>query len=269
MDVVGRDRLLSAASLNTTFSNVATVGGPALGGYLLAVGADAAFYLLGAIYGVAFLSTFPLRSRSGKQEVTRNVRAEMADGVRYAWGVPVIRWLLILATAGVFNGVFQAMMPVFAKNVLDVGELGYGTLLVAQGVGSLTASFSLVLLGNVRWKGPLIFFNSLLLSGSMVMLAVSDTFGLAIFSSYLFGVSMGVWFITIPTVLQINTSNEMRGRVMGLFFMIALIFQQGWIIGGVLETSLGPRAAALIAAAGSGAVTLAVFAASSSLRKLR
>jgi hypothetical protein len=80
---------------------------------------------------------------------------------------------------------------------------------------------------------------------------------------------MGVWFITIPTVLQMSTSNEMRGRVMGLFFMIALIFQQGWIIGGVLETSLGPRAAALIAAAGSGAVTLAVFAASSSLRRLR
>lgn len=269
MDVVGGKRLMAAVSLNTTLSQTATVAGPMLGGYLLATGLDAAFYLLGALYGTGFLATMLIRTRS--KPVTRERRSviqEIKEGLRYAENDSAIKWLLIMSSAGLFTGIFQAVTPLYARNILDVGEVGYGTMVTVQGAGTLLGSFMLVVTGEVRRKGALIFGAMALMNVAMAVFAFSDTYPLSLAMLFLIGMGFGVWFINVPTVIQTRTEEHMRGRVMSIFFMIALIFQLGWILGGVLDTAIGTRGATLIGAGGAMTIVIIAFASSRDLRKL-
>lgn len=269
MDIVGRDRFMSAISVNTTLSQTATVAGPMLGGFLLAAGFDLAFYLLGALYGTGFLATIAIRSRSKPvARENRSVMQDISEGIRYSTSNPVIKWLLFISAGGLFTGVFQVVTPLYARNILEVGEIGYGTMVTVQGLGTLTGSFVLVLTGEVRRKALLIFGTMMLLNGAMAVFAFSENYGISLAMLFFIGAAFGIWFITIPTLIQTRTDEQMRGRVMSIFFMIALIFQLGWILGGVLDGVIGTRATTLVAAGGSMAVVAIAFIASRDLRKL-
>lgn len=269
MDIVGGKRLMTAISLNTTLSQSATVAGPMLGGYLLALGLDAAFYLLGVLYTTGFVATLMIKARS-KPVTTgrRSVVQEIREGVRYAASDRVIKWLLIMSSAGLFTGVFQAVTPLYARNILSVGEIGYGTMVTVQGAGTLFGSLALVIIGEIRRKGALIFGSMVFMNSAMVVFAYSDSYPLSLSMLFLIGMGFGVWFINVPTVIQTRTEEHMRGRVMSIFFMIALIFQLGWILGGVLDTAIGTRGATLIGAGGAMTIVFIAFASSRDLRKL-
>jgi MFS family permease len=267
MDVVGRERFLSAVSLNTTISQTANIVGPSLGGFLLAAGLDAAFYLLGALYGTGFIATILIKTRSApKQGTGKRMTTEIREGLKYVAGVEVIRWLLFISAGGIFNGIFMAMIPLFARNVLDVGEVGYGTMLTVQGLGTMIGALGITLAGDIRRKGLMIFVSMLILNTGIVIFALSDIYLLSLSALVLVGAGMGTWFITVPTLIQTRSDPEVRGRVMGIFFMIALIFQLGWIAGGALDTAIGTRQAALIAAGGSLVMVLIAFGRSRELR---
>lgn len=269
MDIVGRERFMSAISLNTTLSQTATVAGPMLGGFLLATGLDTAFYLLGVLYTAGFVATIFIKARS--EPVTREQRsiiAEIREGVSYSLSNKVIKWLLFISFGGLFTGIFQAVTPLYAREILDVGEVGYGTMVTVQGAGTLVGSFTLVLRGEMRRKALLIIGAMLLMNGAMAVFAFSHYYPLSLSMLFLIGMGFGVWFITVPTLIQTRTGEHMRGRVMSIFFMIALIFQLGWILGGVLDTLVGTQAATLVGAAGSMIIVTIAFTASRDLRKL-
>jgi MFS family permease len=269
MDIVGRERLMNAVSLNTTLSQTATVAGPMLGGYLLATGLDSAFYLLGALYGTGFITMLMMKTRSVPvKSESRSIVREIRDGVRYAASNSTIKWLLFMSAGGLFTGIFQAVTPLYARNILDVGEVGYGTMVTVQGIGTLVGSFSLVLHGEVKHKAALIFGAMLLLNTAMTLFSFSTTYSLSLSMLFLMGMGFGVWFITVPTLIQTRTAEHMRGRVMSIFFMIALIFQLGWILGGVLDTLIGTQGATQVAAAGSMTIVMIAFASSRDLRHL-
>ncbi len=269
MDIVGRERFMSAVSLNTTLSQTATVAGPMLGGYLLATGLDSAFYLLGVLYGTGFVATVAIRSRSKLSEVEgRSVIQDINAGIRYSARNPVIKWLLFMSLGGLFTGIFQVVTPLYARNILDVGSVGYGTMVTVQGLGTLTGSFVLVLTGEVKNKTALVLGTMVLMNSAMAVFAFSEFYPLSLAMLFLIGAAFGVWFITVPTLIQTRTEERMRGRVMSIFFMIALIFQLGWILGGVLDGAIGTRNTTLVAAGGSMAIVAIAFLSSRDLRRL-
>ncbi len=269
VDIVSRERLMSAVSLNTTFSQTATVAGPMLGGFLLATGLDAAFYLLGGLYTTGFIATLFIRTRSKPmQGEHRSIAKDISAGVRYAARNEVIRWLLFIAFGGLFTGIFQVVTPLYARNILDVGGFGYGTMVTVQGAGTLVGSFLLVLTGEVRRKAFLIFGATLMLNAAIVVFAFSTIYPLSLAMMFLTGAGFGVWFITVPTLIQTRTEEHMRGRVMSIFFMIALIFQLGWLLGGVLDGAIGTRSTTLVAVGGSMAIVTIAFLSSRELRRV-
>jgi MFS family permease len=141
-------------------------------------------------------------------------------------------------------------------------------MVTVQGAGTLVGSFTLVLTGEVRRKAFLIIGAMLLMNGGMTAFAFSEYYPLSLAMLFLIGIGFGVWFITVPTLIQTRTEEHMRGRVMSIFFMIALIFQLGWILGGVLDTLIDTRGATLVGAAGSMCIVIIAFVASRDLRKL-
>lgn len=267
VDIVGKEKLLAAISLNTTISNVATIGGPALGGALLALGIDYAFYALGILYSIAFISTFFIRTRSTPNTgAKKNVRADIVEGIRYSVSHPLIKWIFVFALGAFFVGVYMAIYPIYARDELGVGEVGFGTMLAMQGVGALVGSTFLVLKGNIKRKAPYMFGAMMLMHGTTSVLAFTSVYGLTLVMMLGSGVAFGVWMIMVPTMLQTIALPEMRGRVMSIYFMSILTFQIGGIAGGAIETTFGLSPAFLFGAAGGIGVAIFVFLKSPALR---
>lgn len=268
MDVVGRERLIKAASINTAISNVANIAAPALGGVLLGFGIEWAFWLLFALYATSYLSMLPIRKRTVAEKTSRSILTDMRDGLKYVGETPAIKWLLVLCLGSMFGGIAMAMMPVFARHVFDVGAGGYGWMLAVQGVGSLVGAVLLTLAREVRHKGLVVMGNMALAAGGTLLFALAPEFGIALVGLFISGMCQGVMFIMVPTVIQTHSVPEMRGRVMSIFFMVVLVFQLGWIVGGALDGAVGPRGTAMIAAVGTFTIAAIALVASPALRKL-
>ena len=82
----------------------------------------------------------------------------------------------------------------------------------------------------------------------------------------LLGVGFASWMVTIPVLLQTNTSDEMRGRVISLYYMTILTYQLGWFFGGMLLESFGIHVSVLIATIGSLSIGATTILFSKSLR---
>ena len=266
MDVVGRDRLLNATSVGTAISNLANIAAPALGGAALALGINWAFWLLAAFYGVSFLSILPVRTKNKSAPSAHSILSEMRAGLRYAAGSAAIKWILILSSGFLFNGIAMAIFPIFARNIFQVGAVGYGTMLTVQGVGALVGSIALVLAGDVKRKGLLIFANMVLSGVFLVVFAVSPWYSMGLGALFVFGLTQGVTYITVPTTIQRLSAPEMRGRVMGIYVMVVTVFQPAWIVGGALNSVIGTRQTALVAGAGVLGLAFLAFARSKALR---
>ena len=268
MDIVGRDRLMKAASISTIVSNVAAVATPAVGGALIAADISWAFWLLAGLYAVSFLSVLPIRTRTASRAATRNVLAEMREGLSYAARSPVIMWLLVLSSVFLFMGVTSAIIPVFARDIFDVGATGYGVLATVQAAGSLSGAVALTLAGDVRRPGVLMFVTLIAAGGALALLGASPWYPLALAALFVLGVTQTVLFITLPTTLQKHSAPEMRSRVVALFFMVVTLMMLGWVVGGALASLIDARGTAFVAAAGTAGLTLLVFGSSRTLREL-
>jgi MFS family permease len=122
--------------------------------------------------------------------------------------------------------------------------------------------------GNINDKGRLLFLNIILGALAMLVFAVSPWALLSYVAILVFGVTMGVWFVLVPTAIQTNVAPAVRGRAMSLFFMVALGLQTGWVVGGLLHEVTGTQLTAIIAAFGTAGIAATAFLRSSELRRL-
>ena len=267
MDVVGRDRLLPAMSLNSILSNLASIVGPAMGGALLAIGIDVAFFALAGIYTAGFVITIFMKTRSTPNPHDgKGVTREIIEGVKYSVSHPLIRALLFFAFGSIFAGMYMALYPQYARDVLEVGEVGFGVILAMQGIGALLGSTLLIILGDIKYKGTVLIFAVVGMHAVTSMLGFTESFLVTMVVMLLSGTAFGTWFVLVPTMLQTVAKAEMRGRVMSVFFMIMLIFQPGGILGGLIEKFWGIHEAFLVGASGGVAVSILVYVFSPALR---
>ena len=159
LDVVGRERLISASSLNTGISMTATIAGPSVGGALLLLGYDIAFFVLAALYMLSAIMIFAVKTRHMPIASGRNILADIKEGIKYASQTPIIRALLIVGSGALFMGMYQPAIPVKVQEVLGLGEVGYGVILGLNGVGALIGSLALFILSKHIRKGFLLILS--------------------------------------------------------------------------------------------------------------
>jgi hypothetical protein len=167
---------------------------------------------------------------------------------------PVLRWLLLLGFLLVFGGMYIPLMPRYARDVLDAGAQGYGTLLAAMGLGGLVGSASLIAAGNVRSLGLVLAGVAVLFLLLMIVFAFSTSLPLSSAVSFGFGFLIVWWSNSLRTAFQITAADEMRGRVMGLFSLNMQMLTLAWLVGGASSQLIGPRATMV-----SGMVVTAFF----------
>ena len=232
LEMVGRDSLRNAVSLNSTMVNLARVVGPAIGGVLIATTGVGVCFLINAASFIVVIWTLVRLDRSAITPSTPLARGkgQLREGLRYVARTPELGIpLLMMALAGVFAFEFQVTLPVLAKQALDQGSEGFGLMTAAMGVGAVGGGLLVAARGKTGLR-PLTIAAAAF--GVVLLLAaMAPTLPLALGALVLVGWGSVTFMAIGNTTLQLAAAPEMRGRVMSLWFVA---FQGSTPIGGPL-----------------------------------
>jgi MFS family permease len=234
VEIASREDLMNAISLNSAMFNGARIIGPAIAGLLMAkVGIALCFFIDGvsflAVLAGLLMMQLPAHARSPGHG---GPLAQSLEGFRYVWNSVRVRTIFALfAIVGVFGWSYSVLMPAFARDVLHLGEQGYGFLLGASGVGALVGAFTTATFGTSVVPRKLAFGGVWLFCVMLLIFAFNRNLIVAMLCLAGSGFGMMLFFSTSNTTVQTIVPDEMRGRVMGIW---ALIFG-GMIPFGSLE----------------------------------
>jgi MFS family permease len=269
LDVVGSYRLLSANGLNLGIAYIGRFVGPVVGGVLIATyGVSETFHVVGVVVIATFGATLMLHLPGPGPSRHRHPVLDLAQGLRYVVSTPHIALLMFLTSLSVFAGVYLPLVPVYARDVLDVGSVGFGFLEAAAALGTLLGSFGLVSIGEVRRKVRMVVLSAVLFGSGMVVFAFSRDFYLSLAALLALGLATPFWMSGLRTVVQATVLDEMRGRVMGVFFVALQLFGLGWLIGGAMAEIVGNEATLLIGGGAFALLNVAAYWRSATLRAL-
>lgn len=191
----------------------AVVGGPALGGLIFALGDSAVYGVCGGFMVVALVlmltSPVPRLSR----DVTPVTLQTVFAGVVFVWQRKLLLGALSLdLLAGLLGGA-TALLPMFAKDILQVGPLGLGILRSAPAVGALVMSLLLARWPPQRRVGPKLIWAVVAYGLCMLAFAFSTVFWLSLLALALSGAADMINVVIRQTLVQLETPDHMRGRV--------------------------------------------------------
>ena len=249
-DLVGRDDLPNAIALNSLAFNGARLVGPALGGFILAAHGEASVFL---INGLTYLAVLISLARMRQKPVPANQRTsswigEIREGIGWVRGNSKARvFLTLVMITSVFGLPYTILLPVFARDILDVGSRGLGFMTGATGLGAVIGALYLARREATRRSGGLIAAAMCLLGASLIGFSFSRSFALSMGLLVLTGAAMIAQLASSNTLLQLLAPAEMRGRVVG-FFMLAFMGMAplGSLLAGIVARSAGTPTAVLI-----------------------
>ena len=266
-DLVGRDRLLSGTAMSSMAQNLCAVFGPLAVGVLMSrAGIDAALYALAAAYAVSSLLIPPVERQSPPRDISP--WQELKAGIAYLSATPCVAWLVGLLFLVPLAGVFFAMVPVYAREVLDVGPAGLGAIMAAYGAGTVLGSGYLVINGQMRNRGQRVTVVGVLFGLGVIAFAVSDSILVSGLISFAIGVTAMLWLNSVSAMVQTAAAPEMRGRAMSVGTMGIQLMSAGWLVAGPVSTLAGPLATVVLAGAAFAALSLLVYARSADVRAI-
>jgi MFS family permease len=223
LEMVGPEQVPNAVSLNTFVFTIARVLGPALAAVLIAtVGIGPCFLINAASFVPVLIALWAMRgSELNTTERVARARGQIREGLRYVSSVPILRTLLLMmAVVGTLTYNFHVILPLLARFTFHGGAQAYGVLSAFLGVGMLIGS----LLSASRSHPTLRFLlgTSLSLGLFILVASVMPTYPLELAAMIPLGASSMAFLATLNATLQLNSSDEMRGRVMALYFVLFL-----------------------------------------------
>ncbi|WP_026884085.1 MFS transporter [Clostridium akagii] len=219
-EMVEKKNIVNAIGLNSAVFNVARIIGPAIAGYLMVrIGTALCFFVNGVSFIAVIIGIVLIKpTYSHEKRASGNIFIDVKEGLKYIKSNKIIlAAVLSMFAVGTFSMNSDVIIPSFATTVLHQGAGGYSILLSVMGVGSFLAALTVATRSR---KGP----SKKLLYGSSILVCLFQI-GLLFTHSYLVSsiiLSM-VGFFTVAfsasvnTTIQINTSNEYRGRVMSVY----------------------------------------------------
>lgn len=251
-NLVSKSYLLSAISLTTLVQNISQSLGPVISGLFLdKIGKAPCFGIQGVFYLIASLFLISLPNFSNQTEIKKksSIFQELKEEFIYILKSPDIFIIVIsLIITGIFViGYFQTVIPIFSKEVLDVGAKGLGVMMSSLGVGMFCGSLFLSLCGSIQKKGRWILSLILLGALSLFIMFLFSKYFLSIILLFVFGVIAASFNNLCITLLQTLVPDTMRGRVMGLY---SFSYLGGGLIGhlqaGALASLFGIFSAAFL-----------------------
>ena len=237
--LVKKEDMPNAIALNSIQFNMATVIGPMLGGLAMAkLGNAWCFGLNGLSFVAPIVSLSMLHIRIIPEKTSESVLDSMKEGFRFIHRHGTMEALMVLAFAMTALGVpARTFLPIFAKQVFHRGPEMYTMCLSIAGVGSVLGALAVAALGNVAHKGRIALSTLILMGVGITGFALSRSVPLTFALMLLNGASMVGVFAMVNSLVQLITTNEMRGRVMSAY---SFAFRGGMPMGNLVAGWLVP-----------------------------
>ena len=225
-NLVPREHLTNAFSLGSIAFQTGAIVGPALGGLVLArLGLDWAYWINALSYVaviIALLMMGPVHQEAQPAASGGVSLAAIAEGVRFIRGQPIVLSSMLLDFFATFFSSATALLPIFAKEILGVGPLGYGWLVSAQSVGAVCAATVISIRGQILGQGKVLLRAVTVFGLATIVFGLSRSYWLTFGALTVAGAADSVSTILRNTIRQLQTPDRLRGRMVSvnqMFFM--------------------------------------------------
>jgi predicted MFS family arabinose efflux permease len=215
-----------------------------------------------------FVSYLLLRLPPRKVETHQSAFAQLLAGLRWVRRDEVFFMLFMAGGMTAFIQPYQSMMPVFAKNALDVGTVQLGILLAAPGVGALVGSLSVAIIGRSARRGRLMFMGSLTAAAALFAFSFAPAIAVALPLLAVIGISNAFFMTMNNTITLERAPAELRGRVMSVMIVIWGLSPVGATVAGLVADAVDVRFALALGASLAASVTLTILVRRPSLRAM-
>ncbi|MCL5026231.1 MAG: MFS transporter [Chloroflexi bacterium] len=240
--LVSRGDLMNAIALTSAAWQVSRIIGPAIAGILVGLAGEAlCFYITAVGFTVLALAFYSLKLDPTSKDVhTGGMWTDLAQGTRYVKDNPLFATLIITTLLNsVFGMSYFYMMPVFARDVLQVGSTGLGFLVGASGLGALLGTLVTASLGSFRRRGWLLLGGAAAFGIALVLFAASGSYALSLGLLGAAGLFNSLYMTTANTILQSRVPDVLRGRVMSIYSLTWSMMPLGGMVSGTIATFAG------------------------------
>ena len=251
--------LQRATALSSGSAQIATIAGPALGGLAYAVSPALAYgvMMLFWLFGMAFAGAIRLTQPAEPKAKEQATSDDLFAGVRFIRGNPAILGTISLDLFAVLFGGVTALLPIYARDILQTGPLGLGILRAAPAVGALLMTAMLARHAISRRVGMRMFQAVIIFGVATLVFAISHWMWLSMLALAILGAADTVSVVIRFSLVQLATPNEMRGRVGAVnFLFINASNQLGQFESGVTAALFGTIPAAVLGGVATVAVAL-------------
>jgi predicted MFS family arabinose efflux permease len=237
--LVDREDMPNAIALNSIQFNMAVTIGPALAGQALAkLGEKWCFGLNALSFLAPIISLSMISARFLPVPTTESIFSSLKQGIKFVRKQHSMEALVVLAFCmTALSMPMRTYIPVFVKDIFHRGPETYGNLLSLMGIGSICGSLMIAAIGNMRRKGRFALTMLVVLGAGIAAFALSKSLPVSYAVLVLVGASMMAVFATVTSLVQLITTNEMRGRVMSVY---NCAFRGGMPMGNLLSGWLVP-----------------------------
>ncbi|HYA24308.1 MAG TPA: MFS transporter [Terriglobales bacterium] len=255
--LVDRDDMPNAIALNSIQFNLAVTVGPALAGITLArLGEKWCFGLNAVSFVAPVISLSIITARFFPAPTTESIFTSLKQGIQFVRRQTSMEALTILAFVMTSLAMpVRTYFPVFVKDIFHRGPETYGNLLSLMGVGSICGSLGVAALGNMRHKGRFALSMLICLGVGISGFSLSRWLPFNYSMLVLVGASMMAVFATVTSLVQLITTNEMRGRVMSVY---NCAFRGGMPTGNLISGWLVPAFSAPVVLGVNGSLLILV-----------
>lgn len=237
--LVKREDMPNAIALNSIQFNAAVTIGPALAGQALAkLGEQWCFGLNALSFLAPIISLSIITARYLPEKTTESIFGSLKQGIKFVRQQGSMEALIVLAFCmTALSMPMRTYIPVFVKDIFHRGPETYGNLLSLMGIGSICGSLLVAGMGNITRKGRFALTSLISLGAGIAGFSLSRSLPLSYSMLVLVGASMMAVFATVTSLVQLITTNEMRGRVMSVY---NCAFRGGMPMGNLLSGWLVP-----------------------------
>jgi len=249
-DIVQSSHMVGAISLLMVATSATSIFGPLLGGNLLGIiGGGGCFTLMAACSLGSFFMLLPMKvAVSERAKNTDSVWQNLVAGLRYIRNDKSLLALIFLAALAnlLILPYRYTLIPLFARDIFNIGAGGFGELLAAVGLGVTLGSLAAGALPRTLNKGRMLIANSIIWPVLLIIFAAMRLLPLAILLLIVAGVAQGLSMTLIQSLLLMWSSAEMRGRVSGARAFAISTLPFGNLITGAGAALWGPPMALVI-----------------------
>jgi MFS family permease len=240
--MVPKEDIANAVAVGGTIWQLNRLVGPALAGmliYLIGIGPTYCFCFGASLIAVLLWLGIRLTSQA-RTPSAGGVVQHMVEGLNFIRHNDIyFVFIGLIFFNSVFGMSYLILMPVFARNVLDVGSQGFGFLQSVGGAGALAGVLAVAWFSHSRGKGQQALFGALGFGVLLIAFAMSKSYALSLALAFALGTASQFYMTTISTLLQINLPNELRGRVMGIYGLAWELMPVGGMIAGAIAEFAG------------------------------